>query len=327
MTEAKNGGKGEEEVGRTKHRSPNYPMMALREAVDRAEVIHKKYKRAAVPVNLAHVEWGYKGHSSIGKQCVAALRSYGLVDAEGSGEASRLKISDLAYRILLGSTERPALLKKAALSPPLHAELWGKFGGDDLADDALIRHYLVFERSDGTFNADTVDRFIANFRATLDYASLSKNGKIPEDADRPSEDQGALSISVGDFVQWASQGINQFPEPRRVAGMSDDGQWAFFEESTTGVAMSELILQKPKGDATPKGESQRPPANPFHRVQPAALAPGMTQDAMTLDEGMAILHWPAELSADSVAEFEYWIQGLIRRARRKAGLPRDNNRE
>ena len=44
---------------------------------------------------------------------------------------------------------------------------------------------------------------------------------------------------------------------------------------------------------------------------------------MTLDEGMAHLHWPATLSAESVQEFEYWMKGLIRRARRKAGLPPD----
>jgi hypothetical protein len=325
MAETRNGGEVEHEVGRTKHRSPNYPVMVLREAVDRAEVILKKYRRAAVPVNLVQLEWGYKPHSSIAKQSVAALKYYGLVEVEGTGDTTRVKISDLAYRIILGSSDRADLLKKAALNPSLHEELWEEFGGKDFADDSLIKHYLLFDREEGKFNADAVDRFIANFRATLDYAGLLQSGKIPEGTGKPTEERGALSISVGDFVQWTSAGTDQFPEPRRVTTISDDGQWALVEGSNTGVSMSELTIQKPKGEPQfpTKGDHPQFPPSPFYRGQPATLALGMTQDAMTLDEGMAILHWPAELSQDSVAEFEYWMQGLIRRARRKAGLPRD----
>ena len=62
-------------------------------------------------------------------------------------------------------------------------------------------------------------------------------------------------------------------------------------------------------------EHESPPPNPLFKATPV-----MTKDIMTLDEGMAILHWPAELKPESVHEFEYWINGLLRRVRRKAGL-------
>ncbi|WP_254509813.1 hypothetical protein [Anatilimnocola floriformis] len=39
-----------------------------------------------------------------------------------------------------------------------------------------------------------------------------------------------------------------------------------------------------------------------------------------LDEGKVVLLWPDELSKDSFDEFEYWITGLLNRARRKAGI-------
>lgn len=43
-------------------------------------------------------------------------------------------------------------------------------------------------------------------------------------------------------------------------------------------------------------------------------------EKMNLDEGPVVLTWPKKLSAESVAELEYWLEGLVRRARRKAGI-------
>ena len=45
------------------------------------------------------------------------------------------------------------------------------------------------------------------------------------------------------------------------------------------------------------------------------------REQTTLAEGVVLLEWPKELSKDSVEEFEYWVNGIIRKARRKAGLP------
>ena len=48
------------------------------------------------------------------------------------------------------------------------------------------------------------------------------------------------NIKIGDNVQWTSQGVNQFTEPKVIKGFSDDGNYAFVEGSNTGIPVSEL---------------------------------------------------------------------------------------
>ncbi len=50
-------------------------------------------------------------------------------------------------------------------------------------------------------------------------------------------------------------------------------------------------------------------------------------ERITLDEGAVVLQWPEELSAASVMELEYWINGVLRRAKRRAGLKQCNSTE
>lgn len=309
--------KQEDGIKRTRHRSPNYPMIGLRKAVERAGQLHAKYKRANVPIHLVQSEWGYKPYSSVGNQCVAAVKSYGLVDVEGDGKARKVRVSDAAYRILGKSPDCQDLLQKAALGPPIYAELWQKYEGEDFPDDSLIKHYLVWDREEGTFNQDAVDGFIENFRDSLRYAGLLSADIMEGEAAPEKGGNGSSSVSAGDFVQWTSAGVDQFPEPLRVTCISDDGQWAFIEGKVTGVPVNELSIQKPKG------ELQQPPPNPFYKPadSPPPLAADEVEEKKILDEGVATLRWPDKLSQDSVEDFEYWMEGILRRLRRKAGMP------
>jgi hypothetical protein len=259
-TEADNATEGE--IKRTKHRSPNYPMIGLRKAVERTHALNQKYKRATVPINLAQELWGYKAHSGSGNQCVAALRAYGLVHVEGDGKARRLRISDAGYRIALNSTDRQTLLERAALAPPLHAELWNKFKDEGIPDDELLRHYLVLDREEAKFNPETVDDFIADFRDTLSFAGLARDGIIHVQSDSGSKPR---PLKVGDLVQWTGGGGDQFAEPQPVMGISDDGQWAFVPGATAGVSVGELTVMNSAKDADPAKPSATtsPPPNPF----------------------------------------------------------------
>lgn len=42
------------------------------------------------------------------------------------------------------------------------------------------------------------------------------------------------------------------------------------------------------------------------------------EDVTNLDQGKVVLQWPRELSPESLVDFEYWIAGVLQRARRKA---------
>ena len=180
-----------DQKGKPKHRSPNYPVIPLRKAIERIEALYVQYKRHLVPIGVAHEKWGYKAHSGAGNQAVAALRSYGLIDVSGDGESRQIKLSERGYHIVENHRERPALLKAAALGPSIHSELWKKYGDQGLPPDDVLRHHLKFDRN---FNPESVDGFIARLRDTITFAGLDSSDKI---SDTPAADDGTLDDSGG----------------------------------------------------------------------------------------------------------------------------------
>ena len=164
----------------TRHRSPNFPAIDLEKAVERAVALHKSAKTHFVPVGVAHELWGYKALGSIADQAVAALKAFGLVEIEGEGDKRQLRVTDAARRIILGSPDRDALLKQAALSPSIHKTLWLKYGEIGLPDDDVLRPYLLIDLK---FNEGSVDSFIAEFRHTLSYAKVTTDDKMTDEED------------------------------------------------------------------------------------------------------------------------------------------------
>lgn len=162
-----------------KIRSPSFPFLDLREATERARVLHAAERRNGVRPEIAAAHWGYSARSSGAMQTLAALRSYGLLEGEGM-----VRLTDRAVRLLLddaGSAERAGLLRRAALAPPVHARLWERYGAD-LPSDKSLRSFLVLELG---FNEGAVDLCLRNYRETLAFAGLI-GGPSPREAEPPS---------------------------------------------------------------------------------------------------------------------------------------------
>jgi hypothetical protein len=297
----------------TRHRSPNFPAINLEKAVERAEKLKNRYSRTQVPLEVAQEWWGYKRNSSSGQQIVAALRAYGLLDVEGEGKARKIWINDSAYRIVMNSSDRPELLQKAALAPAIHKELWEKYRGHGIPADEIIKHYLLLDRKQGTFNEDSVGTAVANFRSSLKYAGLlpiaESENKVDEDKERPADQK----VKVGDLVQWTSAGTDMFPEPRSVQGLSEDGAFAFVPGTDTGLPVGELTVV---GRAMTPVDQKSPPANPFKDVAPLTPPAGVKEDVYDLASGRALLQYPEKLDAESVAELEEWLDLIVRKMRR-----------
>ena len=51
----------------------------------------------------------------------------------------------------------------------------------------------------------------------------------------------------------------------------------------------------------------------------------LVREETHLDEGAVRLYWPDNLSPESVNDFEYWVNGLIRKAKRRAGLTAESS--
>lgn len=318
-----------------RNRSPNYPVVNLQGALPYLDKLYKFGQLHFVPMQAVFEEaWGMKKGSAYGKQVVAALKAFGLIDDAGSGDARKVKVSESGAKIRGDHSDRPKLLKEAALLPKVHNELWSEFGSTgDLPPKAAMRQYLLFDRQGNRFNESSVDEFIDEFVDTVVFAKLGKkdtdealdtsnNENGPEDSD--------YEIQVGSFVQWTSQGEDQFPEPRKVTQINyNDGEgYAYIEEEGGYVPMSELTIAKKSEEVEtplhvlkPKNENRgldsTPVQNTFGIDNPPSQ--GMRKEHTSLDDGVVILSMPEKLSPASVEDFHRWADDQKDRAYRRAG--------
>ncbi len=107
-----------------KERSPNFPFIPLKKAIERAEALHANHKKEAARLVAIAPSWNYGNKSSGLIQTVAALKQYGLIEDLGSGEDRKVQVSDLTRRIIVDQRPgaREQALKEAARSPKLFAE-------------------------------------------------------------------------------------------------------------------------------------------------------------------------------------------------------------
>jgi len=150
--------------------------------------LYAKEGRHAVPYTVAAEHWDYKPESSSAIQTAAAIKAYGLVNVNGSGNDRRMSLSQRGLDIVLDEQEesesRDAAIKAAALAPAIHAELWKKYG-PNLPSDAALRTFLLRERG---FNPTALDPFIAEYKSTISFAKLEPGDTIPEETDEESPD-------------------------------------------------------------------------------------------------------------------------------------------
>jgi hypothetical protein len=166
---------------RKRTRSPAYPFIGLEAAIRYTQLAYQAEDRHPFAPEAAATYWDYTPSSSAVGQIISALKQYGLLDEEGANGQRRLRLTRLALDLIVHedeSDQRADLLKKAALSPKIHWEIWDKYGGR-LPSDATLRIYLLRERDGAPFNKDQVDRFISQLRETIQFAMLTESDKVP----------------------------------------------------------------------------------------------------------------------------------------------------
>jgi hypothetical protein len=186
---------------KTRLRSPRYPALNLADALDKAVALFKE-GRHAVPLEIAAQRWGYSGKSSSVLTTTAALRAYGLLE-EGrtAALAGKAQLSALGLKLAADekgvNPDRPALLRQAALNPPIHATLWTKYKGD-LPSNDLLSYQL---RTEMGFTNDGAETFIRNLRASLQFADVSSGGNIEPQDGQETERQDADPGPPAGFVR------------------------------------------------------------------------------------------------------------------------------
>lgn len=256
-----------------RHRSPNYPSMGLRAAVGKVETL---YKGGAVNplmrISVLKILGYDKMHGEAGR-VVSALKGFGLIEET---KDDRIKLSQRGLDIAArqpGELRRIEAIRQAATGPAIYKDLLQEYNGK-LPPDGALKSQLIAAKH---FNPNAVDGFISDLKDTLDFAGLSdvavlnSNGKAAshedsQDWEPPSEKE---LPKVGDFIQWESQGVLQFSEPKRVRALSPDAEWVFVEDSETGLPVKEVTVESPAPEKSDVKPSVTPPVLPLPTV-PAA---------------------------------------------------------
>jgi hypothetical protein len=175
-------------------RSPNYPGINLETAIQRARALYENEKRNAANVSVVMGHWGFNKPTGQSAVSLAAVKSFGLVEDSGSGKDRKLKVSELALKIILDqrqpSPDRDNAIKEAALRPSIHGKLWQRWRAQ-LPSDPNLRHVLIFEYR---FNENAVDDFIAEYKDTIGFAQL-------QDCDSVTASESDINGSEGQQEQ------------------------------------------------------------------------------------------------------------------------------
>src|SRR5690348_8771088 len=172
----------------TEGRGPAYPYLSLAKAIDRADQIRAAgVARAALPPAGFYKIWGYKGETGPSRQVMAALNHYDLVDYIGRGNERKVKLSELALKIVLdkvpNSPARATAVKEAALKPPIFAKLLDAFPFG-IGTDAGIETYLTLTCG---YTEAAAMNVLSTFKETLEFAGLNKPDNMPEETTEISE--------------------------------------------------------------------------------------------------------------------------------------------
>lgn len=212
---------------RRRQRSPSYPSIDLGKAVARAEVIYKHEGKYPAPAQTILSHWGYSGMSGPASRQLAALKKFGLVEDEGSKESRQIRLSDLGLRVVMpDSPERAESLKVLALKPDIHRDLQAKFP-NGLPSDGNIRWYLV---SDQGFTEQAAAELIAEYRATLRFASLDGTA---ENADTVEANGGS---------NGADERSQDEPMPQPAAPPREESQQQAPPPGGTAPALRDLTI-------------------------------------------------------------------------------------
>ncbi|MGZ4688168.1 MAG: hypothetical protein ACXVJW_03995 [Acidimicrobiia bacterium] len=165
-------------------RSPSFPGLSLKVAVQRAQTAYEQLRTHPSPLGTFTAVWGYKSPTTgPATVALAALRKYGLLKYEGEKGGRTARLTDLAVEILV-KPDNKAAIQKAALLPPIHKEMWDRFGSD-LPPESALRYEFEAQRG---FTDSGFRDFLKEYRETVAFAELASSASVGEQADL---DEGA----------------------------------------------------------------------------------------------------------------------------------------
>lgn len=168
-----------------KDRSPSFPFIPLKTAIERLEAFDKKFGRHPVPASKAALAWDMKERSSQADQTLAALKSFGLLKYEGMGAARHASLTDEGRNYLRAQQDsiKKEILKVCALRPKIMRTFWSAWQADRPPDEVALDKLVL----NGGFSEGGARNFLKVYDDTVSYAGLSNSDKVDLEEEEDAE--------------------------------------------------------------------------------------------------------------------------------------------
>lgn len=163
----------EQDTKKIKMRSPNFPVISLKQAVEKIQTIYQKENFAPAQRLAVLKHMGYGSENGASRTVLSALKKYDLINEE----KGTILLSENAKVIVVCKDDDPrklVALRESALKPEIYNELWDKYHESGLPSDDSLRTELILHYK---FNTRSVSGFISNLRETLDYAKIKSGNE------------------------------------------------------------------------------------------------------------------------------------------------------
>lgn len=196
-----------------RERSPSFPFIPLKTAIERLAALDAYSNRHPVPAKHSGAAWGYKGYTSQAMQTLAALKAFGLISYRGSGDSLEAVLSEDGRTYLRAQQEsiKEEILKRVAIKPKALATYFSKWG-TSRPNDAICLDELVLK---GGFNATGAKTFLSVYDETISYAGLSNSDK-KEAAETASSPEGEDDGQIEEEASMDAQPV----APEKKSGLS-----------------------------------------------------------------------------------------------------------
>ncbi len=226
-----------------RERSPRYPSLSLRSALERAAQLKAEHDRHTVRVDSAKDAWGYGSKSGGGRQALATLILYGILQDSGSGSDRKVQLTDTAWRYLVDERpdHRESVLKQLALTPKVMVELFNAWGTKP-PGDAECRSQLRLERG---FTETAAQELLAIYKDNIAFAKLADSDKVtsePEAIEPQKEKRGAIDHRLSPPVER----MKVMAQERELTTglLSKDASFRLIVSGQIGVKEIERLIQK-----------------------------------------------------------------------------------
>jgi hypothetical protein len=166
-----------DEQKKKRHRSPNYPAIGLKEAVERTKKFYEQDGKAGAQAEIAARHIGFASAHGQAYSVLAALKRFGLVEDKDGRVVPTARAIEI-ISLPDSDQRRTKAIRQAALSPRIYRELIDQYKDSGLpAEDTLEGELKAYKN----FNPNAVREFLKGFTETIEFAGLSDFSALDAD--------------------------------------------------------------------------------------------------------------------------------------------------